>query len=64
MCYTPVNPGHTLLYDALDLLEHVGVLLVDPVGQVPSVVQDLTSGVRNKRINGAVLFKLGLEFKC
>lgn len=37
-----MNPGDALLHDAPDLLEHVGVLLVHPVGQVSAVVEDLT----------------------
>lgn len=37
----PVNPGDALLHDAPDLLEHIGVLLVHPVRQVPAIVQDL-----------------------
>lgn len=39
---SPVNTSNTFLYDALDLLEHVGVLFIDPVGQVAAVVQDLS----------------------
>lgn len=38
---SPVNTSNTFLYDALDLLEHVGVLFIDPVGQVAAIVQDL-----------------------
>lgn len=37
----PVHAGHALLHDALDLLEHVGVFLVNPVREVASVIQDL-----------------------
>lgn len=37
-----MNTSNTFLYDALDLLEHVGVLFIDPVGQVAAVVQDLS----------------------
>lgn len=42
----PVNPGDTLLHNALDLLEHIGVLFVDPVSQVSTVIQDLTDDER------------------
>lgn len=38
---SPVNTSHTFLYNALDLLEHVGVFFIDPVGQVATVIQDL-----------------------
>lgn len=37
-----MNPGDTLLDNAPDLLEHVGVLLVHPVSQVTAVIKDLT----------------------
>ena len=33
--------GDTFLYDAFDLLEHVGVFFIDPVSQVTTVIQDL-----------------------
>jgi hypothetical protein len=36
-----VHPSDTLLHDAAGLLEHAGVLLIDPVGEVPPVVQNL-----------------------
>lgn len=38
---SPVHPGDAFLYDALDLLEHVGVFFIDPVSQVTTVIQDL-----------------------
>lgn len=38
---SPVNTSNTFLYNALDLLEHVGVFFIDPVGQVATVIQDL-----------------------
>lgn len=38
---SPVHPGDTFLYYALDLLEHVGVFFIDPVSQVTTVIQDL-----------------------
>lgn len=38
----PVHAGHTLLHDALDLLEHVGVFFIDPVSQISTVIQDLS----------------------
>lgn len=38
----PVNPGDTLLDNAPDLLEYIGVLLVHPVSQVTAVIKDLT----------------------
>lgn len=38
---SPVNASNTFLYNALDLLEHVGVFFIDPVGQVAAVIQDL-----------------------
>lgn len=37
----PVNTSNALLYDALDLLKHVGVFFIDPVSQVATVIQDL-----------------------
>lgn len=37
-----MHAGDTLLHDALDLLEHVGVFLIDPVSQISTVIQDLT----------------------
>lgn len=37
-----MHTGDTLLYDALDLLEHVGVFFIDPVSQISSVIQNLT----------------------
>ena len=37
-----MHSGDTLLYDALNLLEHVGVFFIDPVSQVSAVIQDLT----------------------
>lgn len=46
-----MHAGNTFLDDALDLLEHVGVFLIDPVGEVPSIVQDLKGrGVKLKAI--------------
>lgn len=36
-----MNPCNTLLDNAPDLLEHVGVLLVHPVCQVTAVIKDL-----------------------
>lgn len=36
-----MHPGDAFLYDALDLLEHVGVFFIDPVSQVTTVIQDL-----------------------
>lgn len=38
---SPVNTSDTFLYDALDLLEHVGIFLIDPMCQVTTVIQDL-----------------------
>lgn len=38
---SPVNTSNTFLYNALDLLEHVGVFFIDPVGQVATIIQDL-----------------------
>lgn len=37
----PVHTGHTLLHNPSDLLEYVGVLLINPMGQIPTVIQDL-----------------------
>lgn len=37
----PVDTSNTLLYDALDLLEHVGVLFINPVRQISTVIKDL-----------------------
>ena len=39
--YLPVNPGDTFLYNAPNLLEHIGVFLIHPVGQIPSIIQYL-----------------------
>lgn len=36
-----MNASDTFLYDALDLLEHVGIFLIDPMCQVTTVIQDL-----------------------
>lgn len=36
-----MDPGDALLHNALDLLEHVGVFLVDPVGEISPIIQDL-----------------------
>lgn len=38
----PVNPSDTLLYNAPDLFEYIGVFLVHPVCQVSSIIKDLT----------------------
>lgn len=38
----PVNPSDTLLHNAPDLLEYIGVFLVHPVCQVSSIIKDLT----------------------
>ena len=37
----PVNACDALLHDTLDHLEHAGVFLIDPVGQVSPIIQDL-----------------------
>lgn len=37
----PVHTSHALLHNPSDLLEYVGVFLINPMGQVPTVVQDL-----------------------
>lgn len=37
----PVDTSHALLHYPLDLLKHVGVFLVNPVGEISSVIQDL-----------------------
>lgn len=37
-----MNPSDTLLYNASDLLEYIGVFLVHPVCQVSAVIKDLT----------------------
>ena len=36
-----MHTSDTLLYDAFDLLEHVGILFINPVSQVSAVIQDL-----------------------
>lgn len=36
-----MHAGNTFLNDALDLLEHVGVFLINPVGEVAAIIQDL-----------------------
>lgn len=41
-----MNTSNTFLDDALDLLEHVGVFFIDPVGQVAAVIQDLIGAER------------------
>lgn len=40
----PMHTSDTLLHDALDLLEHVGIFFIDPVSQVSTIIQDLTFG--------------------
>lgn len=37
----PVHTGHALLHNPSDLLEYVGVLLINPMGQIPTIVQYL-----------------------
>lgn len=37
----PVHSSDTLLYDPLDLLEHVGIFLVDPMSEISSIIQNL-----------------------
>lgn len=37
-----MNPSDTLLYNAPDLLEYIGVFLVHPMCQVTSIIKDLT----------------------
>lgn len=46
---SPVNTSNTFLYNALDLLEHVGVFFVDPVGQVATIIQDLIGWKRGQK---------------
>lgn len=43
-----MNASNTFLYNALDFLEHVGVFLVDPVGQVAAIIQDLIGWKRGQ----------------
>lgn len=51
MIHPPVNSSDALLHDAFDLLEHVGVFLIDPVGQVSAVIQDLEQGTQLIGVN-------------
>lgn len=44
-----MHAGNTLLYDAFDLLEHVGVFFIDPVSKVSTVIQDLTDNPGRRR---------------
>lgn len=37
----PVHAGHALLHNPSDLLEDTGVFLINPMGQVPTIIQDL-----------------------
>lgn len=48
----PVDTSHTLLYDPLDLLKHVGVLLVDPVSEISSIIQDLQQNQPQSHCSG------------
>lgn len=56
-----MNPGDALLHNPPDLFKHVGVLLVHPVSQISTIVQDLTGKKSNtfesvdKHINDHVL---------
>lgn len=52
----PVHTGDTLLYDTLDLLEHVWVFFIDPVSQVSAVIQNLT---RKSKQSGRCIFDKG-----
>lgn len=44
----PVHASHALLYDTSDLLEHIGVLLINPMGQISTIIQDLENTKRRK----------------
>ena len=37
----PVHTSDAFLHDALGLLENIWVLLINPVGQVPAIIQNL-----------------------
>lgn len=37
----PVDPGDTLLHNALGLLKHIWVFFINPVGKIPTIIQDL-----------------------
>jgi hypothetical protein len=49
--HPPVYSSDALLHDAFDLLEHVGVFLIDPVGQVSAVIQDLEQDTTTRLSN-------------
>lgn len=53
-----MHTGDTLLYDTLDLLEHVWVFFIDPVSQVSAVIQNLT---RKSKQSGRCIFDKGNE---
>lgn len=36
-----MDASNTLLYNPLDLFKHVGIFLVDPVCEIPTIIQDL-----------------------
>lgn len=54
----PMHTSDTLLHDALDLLEHVGIFFIDPVSQVSTIIQDLTFGEKQFTIGGVEVIKL------
>lgn len=58
----PVHTGDALLYDALDLLEHVWVFFIDPVSQVSTVIQDLTHNQRQTDLILADQFQGHFQF--
>lgn len=65
-----MNPGDALLHDPSDLFKHVGVLLVHPVSQISTIVQDLTGKKSNtfesvdKHINDHVCSRECLSYVC
>ena len=51
-----MNSSNTFLHDAFDLLEQTRVLLIDPVGQVSSVIQDLTRETKTDELSNCTIF--------
>lgn len=51
----PVDSCHTFLHDAFDVLEQARVLLVDPVRQVASIIQNLKGNKAELFINATFL---------
>lgn len=56
---SPVHAGNAFLNDALYLFEHVGVFLINPVGQVAAVIQDLVENKRQMSRSWGTTFRKG-----